>query len=118
MTYTVPTSTSASAAGLTHLAGLTGPMVPLVVYTLLRRRDSFVSAEAAKAANFSTSMVAALSVATIIKIYVPLLGFLGTLALWVVTIVAVYFSLAGFWLARGGNPAHYPYQFKVVKTDE
>ncbi len=118
MTYTAPTSASTSAAGFAHLAGLTGPVVPLLLFSLLRRRDSFVSSEAAKAANFSTTMVATLVLATIVRIHVPLVGFLGTLAQWVVPIVAVYFSLAGFWLARRGNPAHYPFQFKVVKTDE
>lgn len=118
MTYTAPTSASASAAGFAHLAGLTGPVVPLLMYTLLRRRDAFVSSEAAKAANFSAMMVAIFILATIVRIYVPLVGFLGTLAQWVTPIVAAYFSLAGFWLARKGNHAHYPFQFKVVKTDE
>ncbi len=118
MTYTAPTGASTSAAGFAHLSGLTGPVVPLLIYALLRRRDSFVSTEAAKAANFSTAMVATFVLATIIRLYVPLVGFLGTLTQWVVPIVAVYFSLTGFWLARGSNPAHYPFQFKVVKTDE
>ncbi len=118
MTYTPPTGTSTSAAGFAHLAGLTGPVVPLLIYALLRRRDSFVATEAGKAANFSTLMVAIFALATAIRIYVPLVGFLGTLAQWVVPVVAIYFSLAGFWLARQGNPAHYPYQLEVVKTNE
>ncbi len=118
MTYTAHTGASTGAAGFAHLAGLTGPVVPLLIYALLRRRDSFVSSEAAKAANFSTMMVAIFALATIVRIYVPLVGFLGTLAQWVVPVVAIYFSLAGFWLARQGNPAHYPYQLEVVKTDE
>ena len=118
MTYTAHTGASTSAAGFAHLAGLTGPVVPLLLYALLRRRDSFVSSEAGKAANFSTMMVAILVVATIIRMYVPLVGFLGTLAQWVVPVVAIYFSLAGFWLARQGNPAHYPFQLKVVKTHD
>ena len=118
MRDTTHTGASNAAAGFAHLAGLTGPVVPLLLYRGLRRRDTFVSTEAAKAANFSTTMVAALVLGTIVRMYVPLLGFLGTLTQWVVLIVAVYFSLAGFWLAREGNPAHYPFQFKVVKTDE
>src|SRR5664279_3254473 len=109
MTYTAHTGASTSAAGFAHLAGLTGPVVPLLIYALLRRRDSFVSSEAAKAANFSTMMFAVFVLATIIRIHVPLVGFLGTLAQWVVPVVVIYFSLASFWLARQGDPAHYPY---------
>jgi purine-cytosine permease-like protein len=118
MTYTPPMGTSTSAAGFAHLAALTGPVVPLLIYAFLRRRDSFVATEAAKATNFSAMMVTILVFATFFRIYVPLVGFLGTLAQWVVPVVAIYFSLAGFWLARQGNPAHYPYQLEVVKTDE
>lgn len=118
MTDTAHTSASTATAGFAHLAGLTGPIVPLLIYSLVRRRDSFVSSEAAKAANFSTAMISVFAVATVVRIYVPLVGFLGTLAQWVVPIVAAYFSLAGFRQSRRGEPAHYPYQFEVVKTYE
>lgn len=118
MTYSAPTSTSTTTAGFAHLAAVTGPVVPLLVYVLTRRRDPFVSTEAAKATNFATVTLTVFVVATLIRLYVPLVGFIGTLAQWAVPVVAIYFSLAGFWLARHGNPAHYPYQLKVVKTDD
>ncbi len=118
MTYTAQTGASMTTAGIAHLTGLTGPVVPLIIYAARRRADSFASSEAAKAANFSTAVVAVFLLATIVRIYVPLIGFLGTLTQWVVPVVAIYFSLAGFWLARQGKPAHYPYQLKVVKTHD
>lgn len=118
MTYSAPTSASSTAAGFSHLAAVSGPVVPLLVYVLTRRRDAFVSGEAAKATNFATATLTVFVIGTLIRLYVPLVGFLGTLAQWVVPAVAIYFSLAGFLLARQGNPAHYPFQLEVVKTDD
>jgi uncharacterized Tic20 family protein len=118
MTYIAPTSASTTAAGIAHLSGLTGPLIPLGLFALKRRSDAFASSEAAKAANFSTAIVTVLIIATATRLYVPLVGFIGTLAQWVVPVVAIYFSVTGFWVARRGDPAHYPFQFKVVKTDE
>lgn len=118
MTYSAPTSASTTTAGFSHLAAVTGPVVPLLVCVLTRRRDAFVCAEAAKATNFSTATLTVFVIATLIRLYVPLVGFIGTLAQWVVPVVAIYFSLAGFWLSRQGNPAHYPFQLEVVKTDD
>ncbi|WP_291381147.1 DUF4870 domain-containing protein [Demequina sp.] len=118
MTYTAPTVMSAATAGIAHLSALTGPVVPLVIYATRRRTDVFVSSEAAKAANFSAAVVAVFILATLVRELVPLIGFLGTLGQWVVPVVAIYFSLAGFWVAKQGKPAHYPYQLKVVKTHD
>lgn len=118
MTYIAPTNTSTTTAGIAHLSGMTGPLIPLGLFALTRRSDAFASAESAKAANFSTAVVAIMIAATAIRLYVPLVGFIGTLAQWVVPVVAIYFSVTGFWVARRGEPAHYPFQFKVVKTDE
>ncbi len=118
MTYLERTSASTGVAGLAHLAALTGPVIPVLIYAARRRTDSFTSTEAAKATNFSSALVAAMVLAAVTKMYVPFIGFLGTLALWVFPVVAIYFSLAGFWLARRGNPAHYPFRLKVVKTHD
>ncbi len=118
MTYTAHTGENTAMAGFAHLAALTGPVIPLLVYAARRRSDEFVAAESAKAANFAFALVSALFAGVVTKMYVPFIGFLGTLALWVVPVVAIYFSLAGFWLARQGNPAHYPFQLKVVKTHD
>lgn len=118
MTYTAHTGESTTLAAFSHLAALTGPVVPLLVYAARRRSDAFAAAEAAKASNFAFALVSSMILAAVVKMYVPFIGFLGTLALWVVPVVAIYFSLAGFWLARQGNPAHYPFQLKVVKTHD
>ncbi|MCB2413317.1 DUF4870 domain-containing protein [Demequina sp. TTPB684] len=118
MTYTAHSRASTAAAALGHLGAMTGPVIPALVYVARRRSDPFAATEAAKAANFASALVCAAIAAVVVKMYVPFVGFLGTLALWVVPVVAIYFSLAGFWLARQGNPAHYPFQLKVVKTHD
>lgn len=118
MTYTSIEGARTGLASFAHLAAITGPIVPAAVYVSQREADRFAATEAAKATNFGLATVTAFALATAVRIFVPLLGFLGTLAQWVVPVVAVYFCIAGFRMARRGEPAQYPIQFKVVKTDD
>jgi len=118
MTYSEHQGPRTNWAGAAHLSALTGPILPLAVYYAWRDDDEFASSEAAKAAQFASVLLAALIAATAVRMFVPLVGFLGTLAQWVIPVVATYFCLAGFWLARRGESANYPLQFKVVKTDD
>lgn len=117
MTYTAGEGPDTLRASAAHLAAITGPLIPLAVYFSERGKDDFAAGEAAKATRFSSILLGAFLAATAVRLFVPLVGFLGTLAQWVIPVVAVYFCLAGFWLARRGEPAHYPFQFKVEKTD-
>ena len=118
MAYTADTQRYKGGASVAHLAAITGPIIPAALYLRFRSRDAFAAGEAAKALNFSTLMALAVFAAIAVHNLVPLVGFLGTLAMWAVPIVVVYFSLAGFRLARRGEPAHYPFRFKVVKADD
>ncbi len=118
MTYTADERPDTARASAAHLSAITGPLIPLAVYFTERDRDAFAAGEASKAARFSAVLLAAFVAATSVRLFVPLVGFLGTLAQWVIPIVAIYFCLAGFRLARQGEPANYPFQFKVEKTDD
>lgn len=118
MTFSLHERRSTGLASIAHLVALTGPVIPAAIAMTQRRTDRFTAAEAAKAANFALAALVFFVFATLIRIFVPLVGFIGTLAQWVVPVVAVYCCLAGFRLARRGEPAQYPIQFKVVKTDD
>jgi len=118
MTDTFHERANATRASVAHLTALTGPMIPAAIFLAVRRSDRFTAREAAKATNFAVAALCAFALATLVRIFVPLVGFVGTLAQWVVPVVAVYCCLAGFRLARRGEPAQYPIQFKVVKTDD
>lgn len=118
MSYNSLDGPDTTMAGAAHLTAIVGPIIPFFIWLGRRRDDAFAAAEAAKAVNFSTVTVVAVAAAILVRNFVPLLGFLGTLALWVVPIVAAYFCILGFRLARRGTPASYPYQFKVVKTND
>ena len=118
MTYTPNEGRNAAKASAAHLSAVTGPFIPLALYFLERQRDPFVASEASKAARFSGLLLAVFIVATSVRLFVPLVGFLGTLGQWVAPVVAIYFCLAGFRLARHGEPAHYPFQFKVEKHND
>ncbi len=112
------TANSNAIASVAHLSAITGPLIPLALYFAQRERDPFVAGEASKAARFGALLLAAFIAATSVRLFVPLVGFLGTLGQWVILIVAIYFCLAGFRLARHGEPAHYPFQFKVEKHND
>ncbi len=118
MTYTAHEGPDTVSAGAAHLGAIAGPFIPLAVYYSRKEQDSFAAAEAVKAARFSGVLLAAFLAATAVRLFVPLVGFLGTLAQWVIPVVAIYFCLAGFKLARRGEPANYPFQLKVEKTDD
>lgn len=118
MTYSAHESPRTIWASVVHLGALTGPLIPLSVYYAWRDEDEFTASEAAKASQFASILLAAFILATAVRLFVPLVGFLGTLAQWVIPVVAAYFCLAGFRLARQGESAHYPFQFKVVKTND
>lgn len=118
MAYTAHEGPDTAKASAAHLSAITGPLIPLALYFAEQERDLFVADEASKAARFSAVLLAAFIAATCIRLFVPLVGFLGTLGQWVIPVVAIYFCLAGFRLARQGEPAHYPFQFKVEKHND
>lgn len=105
-------------AATAHFTAVVGPLVPLLIWLARRKDDPFATREAAKAVNFSLVALVLFALATLVRILVPLVGFVGTLAQWVVPIVAAYFCIQGGRVARRGTPASYPYQYKVVKTND
>lgn len=105
-------------AALTHLTALTGPIVPAALWLTWRRSRPFAASQAAEATNFSLAIAITAIAALIVEKYVPLLGFVGTLTLWVIPVLGLYFCLAGSRLAFRGESARYPLQFKVVKTHD
>ncbi len=105
-------------AAAAHVAALTGPVVPAVIWAATREGERFAPREAAKATNASFVLVLTIALAAIVRMFVPLVGFLGTLALWVVPVAAAYFSFSALRAALRGEPAQYPYRIKVVKTDD
>ena len=118
MTYSAYEGADTTMAGAAHLTAVLGPVIPFFIWLARRRDDAFATEESAKAVNFSLAAVFAFGVGTLVRIFVPLVGFIGTLAQWVVPIVALYFCVQAFRSARRGAPASYPYQFKVVKSND
>lgn len=105
-------------AGAAHLTAIVGPLIPFLVWLARRKDDQFATLEAAKAVNFSLLTITIFALATLVRFFVPLVGFVGTLAQWVVPVIAAYFCIQAFRAAKRGTPASYPYQFKVVKTND
>jgi len=105
-------------AAVAHLGALLGPIVPGIVYLMRRRTDPFVAREAAKATNAGMAFFVAFVLATIVELYVPLLGFVGRLAQLAVIVVAVVVCVQCSRRVRDGLPTAYPFQIRVVNTYE
>lgn len=118
MTYTDDGGPDTVMAGFAHLGSLAGPLVPVLVWLARRNDNEFARAEAAKATNHGMAVLVAFVVATLVRLYVPLVSFLGTLAQLVVLVVAVFFSVQAFRNAQRGLPSSYPFNIKVVKTHD
>ena len=118
MTYMAHEGPDTAMAGVAHLGAIAGPLVPFVVWLGRRREDSFSAREAANATNFGFAVLTAFVLATLTRIYVPLVGFLGTLAQLAILVVAVVYCVQAFRTVRRGSSATYPIDIKVVKTHD
>jgi uncharacterized Tic20 family protein len=118
MSYSSLDGPDTSLAGVAHLGAIAGPLVPWLVWLARRNEDPFVTKEAAKAVNAGFAFLLAFVGATLVANYVPLVGFVGRLAQLAVIVVAVFLCVHAFRRVRRGVPTSYPFQIKVVSTDE
>ena len=118
MAYSALDGPDTGLAGMAHLGAMLGPVIPWGVYMSRKNEDAFVAREAAKATNAGMAFFATFILATIIELYVPLVGFVGRLAQLAVLVVAVFVCVQNFRRVRDGMPTSYPYQIKVVKLDD
>lgn len=118
MTYAASEGPDTALAGLAHLGAIVGPVIPLGVWLARRRDDEFVTREAAKATNMGMAVLTAFVAATLVEVFVPLVGFLGRLAQLVVLVIAGFLCVQAFRNVRRGAPTTYPIYIKVVKTHE
>jgi len=105
-------------ASFAHLAAITGPAIPAIVYLTRRRTDPFVTREAAKATNAGMAFLVTFVVATLIEFYVPLVAFVGRLTQLAIVVVAVMVCVQCSRRVRDGLPTSYPFYIKVVKTHD
>ncbi|MFV0286811.1 MAG: DUF4870 domain-containing protein [Demequina sp.] len=95
-----------------------GPLIPALLWASLRRRTPWAAQQAASAVNAGTLVWVAFGAATVVRIFVPLVGFVGTLAQLAVVVVAIALGIQGFYAIRRGLPATYPYDIKVVRQHD
>lgn len=118
MAYMATDGPDTTVAGLAHLSAMTGPVVPVLIWLARRKDDDYSTKHASDAANFGMAVLVAALVATLVRLYVPLLGFLGTLAQLALLVVAVFYSVQAYRNVHRGMPASYPFKIKVVKTND
>lgn len=107
---------STLAAELAHLGAMIGPVIPWLIWRRHRGRDTFGERESAVATNFGTLLIVVFGAATALRLFVPFIGFLGTVGQLAVLASSVVLCLQAYSAVRRGVPATYPIDLKVVKT--
>lgn len=106
-------------ATLTHVSALIGIVVgvgtigwlgPLIIFLVLKDRSPFVRRHAATTLNFQITMAIAAIVA--VFLWIVLVGFLITAAIYVITIV---FSIIAAIAANRGQEYTYPLSLKLIR---
>lgn len=99
-------------AGLAHLGGILGFLPSLVIWLVYKDRSAFVGEEARKALNFQIAATIAIVVVNIVGGFIPLIGWLLPLAVWVAMII---FSVQGYQAVNRGQAYTYPFSLELVK---
>ncbi|MFD1722180.1 DUF4870 domain-containing protein [Amnibacterium endophyticum] len=106
-------------AVMSHVSALVGIVVgvgtigwlgPLIIFLVFKDRSPFVRQQAATTLNFQITMAIASVIA--IALWIVLVGFLLTAAIYVVTIV---FSIIAAVSANKGRPYTYPLSFPMIR---
>lgn len=104
------------AAEIAQVGAIFGPLVPWLVWWRRRGTNPFAEREAATATNFGALVLVSFAVATAVRVFVPFLGFLGTVGQLAVVASSVVLCLQAYSAVRRGVSATYPVDLKVVKT--
>lgn len=117
MSYSPLDGPDTALAGFAHLGAIIGPVIPWLVWRVRREEDPFVSREAAKATNAGMAFLVAFILATLIELFLPLVGFVGRLAQVAIVVVAVFLCVHAYRRVRRGMPTSYPVELRVLALE-
>ena len=105
-----------SSAGVAQLGAVIGPLVPYLVWLSRRDEEPFSARQAAVATNFGAFAVLAFLGATAVRLFAPLVGFIGTIAQWAIVVAALVLCLQAYNSVRKGVPATYPVGITLIRS--
>jgi len=117
MSYSPLDGPDTSLAGFAHLGAIVGPVIPWLVWRSRREEDAFVGREAAKATNAGMAFMLVFVAATLVELFVPLVGFVGRLAQFATVVVALFLCIHAYRRVRRGLPTSYPFQMRVLGVE-
>jgi uncharacterized Tic20 family protein len=103
------------AAEIAQVGAVFGPLIPWLVWWRRRGRDPFAERSAPAATNFGTLVLLSFGVSTAIRVFVPFLGFLGTVGQLAVVASTTVLCLQAYSAVRRGVPATYPVDIRVLR---
>lgn len=92
-----------------------GPLVPYLVWTNRRDEEQFSARDAAVATNFAGLVLVIFLAGTGLRMFVPVIGWLGAIVQVGVGLAAVVLSIQAFASVRSRTPAQYPAGIPIVR---
>jgi uncharacterized Tic20 family protein len=105
-----------AASGVAQLGAIVGPIIPFLVWRSRRDEEPTSARDAATATNFGAAVFVGFAIATLVRMYLPALGILGTVGQLAVIVSAGILCVQAYTGVHKGVPATYPIELKVVKT--
>ncbi|MCJ7827348.1 MAG: DUF4870 domain-containing protein [Demequinaceae bacterium] len=104
------------AAGVAQLGAIIGPLIPYLVWLNRRNEEPISARDAAAATNFGTFVLAAFLPATVVRLYLPWLGWVGAIFQVAIVLSAVVLCFQAYGSVRRGVPAEYPVEISVLRV--
>lgn len=104
------------ASGVAQLGAILGPLIPFLVYVNRRNEESVSARDAAIATNFGMFVLVSFGIATIFRLFVPWIGWVGILAQFAIITAAIILCGQAYASVRTGVIAQYPVTITVIPT--
>lgn len=100
---------------MAQLGAIIGPVIPLLVWFRRRNRELISARDAAAATNFGLFVFSAFLPATVLRMYTPWFGWVGTILQAVIAVGAVVLCLQAYGSVKRGVPAQYPVEIGLLR---
>ena len=104
------------ASRLAQIGAIIGPVIPYFVYRNRRDEEPVSARDAAAATNFGMFVLAAFVAGTVVRLWVPWVGWLGAIVQVSILVIAVVLCTQALNSVTRGVPAEYPLGVPVIRV--
>lgn len=104
-------------SGIAQIGAVIGPVIPYLVWLRHRNKEPSAARDAASATNFGTFVLAAFLPATVLRMYAPWIGWIGTILQVMIVASATVLCLQAYGSVRRGVPVTYPFDISLLRVE-